>query len=85
MPPHSQNGERWSIGTGWGWLDGIASNSWGILPYQTTRVEQQDDELRYQFDNLSASNNYSLNLTFYQPMVILLKYTVYTFPTIPKR
>jgi len=52
---------------GYGWLDGIASHAWGILPYQTTRVEQNDNELRYQFDNMDPANQYNLNLTFYQP------------------
>jgi len=36
----------------YGWLDGVAPDPqpWGTLPYQSVRVDQGDDELRYRFD-----------------------------------
>ena len=41
-------------GRGYGWLDGVANVSWGRLPYQSVRVDQTDNTVRYQFDRLAA-------------------------------
>ena len=51
----------------YGWLDGVANISWGTLPYQSVRVEQSDNELRYRFDQLHGSKVYDINMTFWQP------------------
>lgn len=51
----------------YGWLDGIANTGWGTLPYQSVRVDQDDDELRYQFDGLDPAKRYNIHLTFWQP------------------
>jgi len=50
-----------------GWLDGDAITTWGILPIQSVRVDQADAELRYQFDNLDSDKRYNLHFTFWQP------------------
>ena len=51
----------------YGWLDGVTNISWGTLPYQSVRVEQSDNELRYRFDQLHGSKVYDINMTFWQP------------------
>lgn len=50
-----------------GWLDGDAITTWGLLPYQSVRVDQIDSELRYQFDNLNPDKRYNVHFTFWQP------------------
>lgn len=52
---------------GFGWLDGVKNTTWGTLPYQSVRVNQSGDTVRYRFDNLNAAKAYDLNLTFWQP------------------
>ncbi len=51
----------------YGWLDGVANTAWGILPYQSVRVDQSDNTLRYRFDRLDPAKSYQLHLTFWQP------------------
>ena len=50
----------------YGWLNGVASDGWGTLPYQTVRVDQTDNELRYRFDGLERDKQYNLRFTFWQ-------------------
>jgi len=50
---------------GCGWLNGIADQSWGTLPYQSVRY-QDFSSVDYRFDGLESTNDYRLNLTFYQ-------------------
>jgi hypothetical protein len=50
----------------YGWLDGVAQTTWGRLPYQTLREDQQDNEVRYQFDGLQPQKAYQLHVGFYQ-------------------
>lgn len=52
---------------GYGWLDGVRLTTWGTLPYQSVRIDQTDNELRYRFDNLDPAKNYNLHFTFWQP------------------
>ena len=56
----------YSAARGYGWLDGVANVSWGRLPYQSVRVDQTDNTVRYQFDHLPAGRRYQVNLTLYQ-------------------
>jgi hypothetical protein len=53
---------------GYGWLDNpSASNtSCGSLPSRTSRVDQNDNELRYRFDNLKPFKSYRVLFSFYQ-------------------
>jgi len=51
----------------YGWLDGVSNTGWGTLPYQSVRVDQGDDELRYRFDGLDPTKSYNVHLTFWQP------------------
>jgi hypothetical protein len=61
---------------GYGYLDGVASTSWGTLPYQSRRVDlldsdpadDPDNELRYRFDGLEAEKRYLLHLTFFHKL-----------------
>jgi hypothetical protein len=50
----------------YGWLDGVSSSAWGNLPYQSVRVDQNDDQISYQFDNLDPAKRYNVLLTFWQ-------------------
>jgi hypothetical protein len=50
---------------GCGYLDGFDDQSWGSLPYQTVRYDD-DGNVRYRFDGLAADKQYQLNLTFYE-------------------
>ncbi|MBI3977576.1 MAG: hypothetical protein HY331_05250 [Chloroflexi bacterium] len=54
---------------GYGYLDGIADPSvtTQTLPYQSFRVNQNGDTLRYQFDRLDPGRRYQVHLTFWQP------------------
>jgi hypothetical protein len=52
---------------GYGWIDGDAITTWGVLPYRSVRVDQIDSELRYQFDNLNPDKHYNVHFTFWQP------------------
>ena len=57
-----------------GWLDGVANQPWGALPYQTRRIDLADGDptddpdnvLRYRYDGLSSEKTYRLNLVFFQ-------------------
>jgi hypothetical protein len=51
----------------YGWEDGVSNTSWGALPYQSVRVDQSDNELRYRFDGLEPDKTYNVHLTFWQP------------------
>ncbi|MBC7227755.1 MAG: PKD domain-containing protein [Thermoflexales bacterium] len=51
----------------YGWLDGVANTAWGILPYQSVRVDQSDNTLRYRFDRLDPAKQYQVHFTFWQP------------------
>lgn len=53
--------------TGYGWLDGSPLITWGTLPYQSVRVDQSDNEVRYKFDNLDPNKSYNVHFTFWQP------------------
>lgn len=50
-----------------GWLDGTALTTFGTLPYQSVRADQDDNELRYQFSGLDADTSYNVHFTFWQP------------------
>lgn len=56
----------YSAALGYGALDGVKNTSWGTLPYQSVRIDQSDNEVRYQFDRLDPSLRYQLHLVFYQ-------------------
>lgn len=49
---------------GCGWLNGYPDQSWGVLPYQSVRYNDQDT-VAYRFDRLQAGGRYRVNLTFY--------------------
>ncbi len=51
----------------YGWLDGDAITTWGVLPYQSVRVDQIDSELRYRYDDLDPEKRYNVHFTFWQP------------------
>jgi PKD repeat protein len=53
-------------GQDFGWLDGVGLTNWGTLPYQSVRVNQAGDEVRYRFDELDPAHSYRVNLTFWQ-------------------
>lgn len=50
-----------------GWLDGVGLTPWGVLPYQSVRVNQSDNQIRYRFDDLDPTKSYQAHLTFWQP------------------
>jgi hypothetical protein len=52
----------------YGYLDGTVPSPqpWGTLPYQSVRVDQGDNELRYQFDRLDPARRYRLHVSFHQ-------------------
>lgn len=50
-----------------GWLDGTMDQTYGTLPYQSIRVDQDNNDLQYRYDGLKASKHYQLHLTFWQP------------------
>lgn len=50
----------------YGWLEGVANSAWGTLPYQSVRVDQNDNQVSYRFDNLRPSKRYNVWLTFWQ-------------------
>lgn len=52
---------------GYGWIDGDAITTWGLLPYQSVRVDQIDSELRYKYNNLDPEKRYNVHFTFWQP------------------
>ncbi len=51
----------------YGWLDGVANTTWGVLPYQSVRVNQSGNALRYRFDALDPGKYYQVHLTLWQP------------------
>jgi hypothetical protein len=58
----------YSAERGYGWLDAgsVANTNWGVMPSQSLRIDQSDDDLSYQFDNLRSDRNYKVHLTFWQ-------------------
>lgn len=54
------------IGQGWVDTPTAVNGNCGPLPYQTLRVDQNDNELRYRFDGLNPTKKYTLRTTFYQ-------------------
>jgi PKD repeat protein len=61
-------GGRWAgLGRPYGWLEGVPNTAWGALPYQSVRVNQGGNTLRYRFDGLNPARQYQVNLTFWQP------------------
>lgn len=62
----SGNDPAYSAERGHGWLDTPAISSWGSRPFETARVDQADNEIRYRFDNLDPGKRYLLRFTFYQ-------------------
>ena len=50
-----------------GWLDGSPITTWGTLPYKSVRVDQSDNNVRYQFDGLNPNKRYNVHFTFWQP------------------
>jgi hypothetical protein len=58
---------QYSAANGAGWLDGTADQTYGALPYQTIRVDQDDNNLQYRYDGLNVRKHYQLHLTFWQP------------------
>ena len=52
---------------GYGWLDGTVQTTWGRQPYQSVRVDQGDNTLRYRFDQLDPAKHYRVHFTFWQP------------------
>jgi uncharacterized repeat protein (TIGR01451 family) len=50
---------------GCGYTDGYGDNSWGTLPYQSVRYDD-DGNLHYRFNALEAGKDYRLNFTFYE-------------------
>jgi len=54
----------YSAERGYGYLDGEIAP--GNLPYESARVEPDDNELRYRFDGLDPSKRYQVHLTFWQ-------------------
>lgn len=65
--PQYPGGSWASLGRPYGWLDGVVSTAWGVLPYQSVRVDQGDNTLRYRFDGLNPSRQYQVHLTLWQP------------------
>lgn len=51
---------------GYGWLEGVPNSGWGTLPFQSVRINQSANTLRYRFDGLDHSKRYNVRLTFYQ-------------------
>ncbi len=60
------NDPAYSAATGYGWLDGVKNTGYGTLPYQSVRVNQSGNTLRYRFDGLLPGAKYWLRFTFYQ-------------------
>jgi hypothetical protein len=64
----SANDAIYSASRGYGWLDNstAVNASCGSLPSRTSRVDQNDNELRYRFDNLKPFKSYRVLFSFYQ-------------------
>jgi len=60
------NDPNYTAARGWGYLDTNSVAISGALPYQSARVDQDDNELRYRFDRLDPARRYFLHLTFWQ-------------------
>ncbi len=65
--PQYPGGALATLGRPYGWLDGVANTAWGVLPYQSVRVNQTGNLLRYRFDGLQPEKRYNVHLTFWQP------------------
>lgn len=61
------NDPEYSVEGDYGWMDGSPLTTWGTLPYQSVRVDQSDNEVRYKFDNLDPTKRYNVHFTFWQP------------------
>ena len=58
---------QYSSESQYGWLNGISDTSNGTIPYQSVRINQDDNTLDYQYDGLDANKQYKLHLSFWQP------------------
>ena len=66
-PQYPGGGVLAHLGRPYGWLNGVANTAWGVLPYQSVRVNQIADLLEYRFDGLRSEKRYNVHLTFWQP------------------
>jgi hypothetical protein len=53
---------------GFGWLDGNLNISYGTLPYQSGRVDPDNNTVQYRFDNLLSEKEFDLDFTFWQSL-----------------
>ena len=68
----------------YGWLDGVAQTPWGVLPYQSRRIDladgdpadDPDSELRYRFDGLQPQKRYKLYLNAYQNVTATVEQSI---------
>jgi hypothetical protein len=75
----------YTIGNTYGWLDGVEQTIWGILPYQSRRIDladsdptdDPDNELRYRFDNLDPEKRYTVYLNAYQNVSGVIQQQIY--------
>jgi PKD repeat protein len=65
--PQYPGGPWAGLGRPYGWLEGVPNTAWGTLPYQSVRVNQGGNTLRYRFDGLNPARQYQVSLTFWQP------------------
>jgi len=63
--PDPARDPAYSSASGYGYLNGYGSQSWGTTPAETVRTIS-GSELRYRFDNLLPGRDYQLNLTLYE-------------------
>ena len=69
----------------YGWLDGVENTPWGVLPFQSRRIDlsdanpddDPDNELRYQFDGLDSEKSYKLALVFFQKLGGTVNQTIF--------
>jgi len=60
------NDPAYSVGLGYGAVNGVANSAWGRLPYQSVRVNQTGRSVDYRYDGLTGDKFYQLHLSFYQ-------------------